>query len=228
MQILINGEERLYSKKERYMKSELFSELNSKGFQIGLSCTKRIDLFIKQIKITENEDDFNIIHPQREEIPPITYNKEPAFDTYISELSDIFKNEIININNYLFSLKSLKFKRKVADSKITYLSPASGFAYVIFVSEKLFKQYIYRYNDKTDDRMTDVLRIINLQSPELANKLFGQLNECFGGGCVSTRTYNWNGITKKACGGRIEFKMDIIDFNNVKEFFKCAEELSQN
>jgi hypothetical protein len=68
MQILINGKERLYSKKEKYMKSELFNELNNKGFKIGLSCTKRIDLFIKHLKITESEDNFNLCHPQKEEI----------------------------------------------------------------------------------------------------------------------------------------------------------------
>lgn len=43
MQIIIDGEERYYSKKERYMKSPLFKDMNSAGFEFKIACDKLQD-----------------------------------------------------------------------------------------------------------------------------------------------------------------------------------------
>lgn len=55
IQILINGDERYCSTREKYMKSSLFRGMNGEGFLLKVSCTKRTNLEIKSIRIIEYE-----------------------------------------------------------------------------------------------------------------------------------------------------------------------------
>ena len=58
MQILVNGEQRYYSVKERYMKSPTFPEINAAGFPLRLTCLKRTEVMIHSFAVAESETDF--------------------------------------------------------------------------------------------------------------------------------------------------------------------------
>jgi rubredoxin len=67
MQILIGGEERYYSKYEKYMKSRLLAEMNIKGFAIKICCDKNTSLVIKSINVTEYIGMAKILHQPKVE-----------------------------------------------------------------------------------------------------------------------------------------------------------------
>lgn len=127
MQVLINGEQRYYSVKERYMKSSAFPELNAAGFPLRLSCNKRTEVVVHSFVVTESGTDFEIItqefmpgpvmcnialrpgdKPNYENIVTALGGK-PAFDAMIAGLPDDIRAKVIEIDGYLRSYKPLKF-----------------------------------------------------------------------------------------------------------------------
>lgn len=55
MQILVNGEERYFSKKEKYMKSKQLENLNKEGFEVKIACSKHTELSLREVSIIEYE-----------------------------------------------------------------------------------------------------------------------------------------------------------------------------
>lgn len=243
MQILINGEERFYSEKEKYMKSKLLKELNDTGFKIKISCAKRVNLFIKSLSVTEYEQMPEILHSNMELPKALTRNEaveegqKPNFERMISLLPSEIQNEIIKTDDFLRKLKPMKFKRILDKngSKITYLASEYGFSYSAYISNDIMYHSLWWYiitNGKPEfwhrkaDMMEATLNKIAETSPEFASRMFSNLTECIACcPCLAKTLYEFNGKKKLACHGMIEFKMCVSDFADVREFINTVNEL---
>lgn len=243
MQILINGEERYYSVKEKYMKSKSLKELNSKGFILKIACSKRTNLIIKSFTITEFDEMPEILHNAENLPKPLVINEavgldqKPNLENCISLLSQEIQEEIMKTDYFLRSLKPMKFKRQVEKhgNKITYLSSDYGFSYLVYPSNDIMTHSLSWYiitNGKPElwhrkaDMMEETLNKLAESSPELADKLFTNLLECIVcSQCIVKTAYEYKGQKKLTCHGKMEFKMCISDFEDVRIFINTVNEL---
>lgn len=239
MQITINGEERYYSKKERYMKFPEFGEMNVDGFELKIACDKLVNLCIKSFSITEYNDSCSIIHSDVELPAAITKNEiivpgeKPNFDKCISLLPAYIQNEIIKTDEYLKSLKTLKFKRQIEKNgnKITYVASNYGFSYAIYLSNDIFDHSLQWYiitNGKPEawhrkaDMMEETLNKLASTSPDFAERMFYNLDDCVGcyKNCLAKTQYRLSDKYKKVCHGKLKFTMNVSGFEDVRTFIK--------
>lgn len=243
MQILVNGEERFYSEKEKYMKSKLLQELNSKGFILKMTCTKRTNLYIKSLSITEYDEAPQIVHSNADLPQPWTSNEavaagqKPTFESCISLLSSEIRDEIIKTDGFLRSLRPMKFKRQLEKhgNKITYLASEYGFSYGVFPSNDVMYHSLCWYiltNSKPEfwhrkaDMMEMTLNKLAETSPNFAERMFSNLTECIACCPCSVKTlYEFNSKKKLACHGIMEFKMCVSDFEDVRTFINTINQL---
>ncbi|WP_105615815.1 hypothetical protein [Vallitalea okinawensis] len=243
MQILINGEERFYSEKEKYMKSKLLKEENEKGFSLKLACDKRSNLVLKSLSITEYDKTAGIIHTNDNLPLPLTRNEavelgeKPKFESCISLLPRELGNEIVKTDAFLRSLKPLKFKRQIAKhgNKITYLASDYGFSYALYPSNDIMYHSLSWYiitNSKPElwhrkkDMMEATLNKLDKTSPEFAERMFQNLRDCIACcKCIVKTPYEYKGKKKLSCHGIMDFKMCISDFEDVRTFINTVNEL---
>jgi hypothetical protein len=246
MQILMDGEERYYSQKERYMKSPLFQEMNDNGFELKIACDKLVDLWIETFTITEYEDTCGIA-PSGKELPAaftknimIAQGEKPDFGKCISLLPEEIQKEIVQMNDYLKSLKSLNFKRQLEKNgnKITYIASEYGVSYAIYLSNDLFDHSLQWYiitNGKPEtwhrkaDRMEDTLKALALTSPDFADRMFYSLADCVGcyTNCLAKTKYRFGDKQKTVCHGKLKFKMSTSGFEDVRIFIDEINRLIQ-
>lgn len=243
MQVLINGEERFYSEKERYMKSKLLKELNDEDLKLKITCTKRTNLVIKSLSITEFDEVEEITHTDTALPAPLTSNhavepgQKPQFETCISLLPKEIQSEIIKTDCYLRALTPIKFKRQIEKhgNKITYTASEYGFSYALHPSNDVMTHSLNWYiitSCKPEawyrkaDQMEDTLKKISETSPELAERMFLNLTECNACGQCKVKTlYEFNGKKKLTCHGRMKLKMCVSDFEDVRNFISTINEL---
>ncbi len=243
MQILIGGEERYYSVKERYMKSKYFHELNIEGFAIGLTCTKRTDLCIRSITITEYDNDIQLIHTPGKIVDglsgrPDEPQQKPTFDSCIAGLPDAIRNEVIKTAAFLKSLKNLKFKRIIdrLGNKISFVASDAGISYALYLSGNVMHHSLQWYivtNSKPElwhrkaNSLEDVLNGLSSTSPALAGRIFYNLNECIAcrEHCLAKTAYTYQGQRKTTCHGHIFFKMCAADFQDVRDFLLAIDSM---
>ncbi|BCJ93872.1 hypothetical protein acsn021_14410 [Anaerocolumna cellulosilytica] len=237
MQILINGEERYDSKKEKYMKASAFDPMNAEGFEFKLACDKLVNLCIKSVCITEYEDTCKINHEGEDNPSAITsnYMKEPGekltFEKYISLLPTQFRIDITHMDAYLKSLKAVKMKRILEKNgnKITYVSSDYGFSYAIHLSNDVFYHTLQWYvitKGKPDtwhrkaDMMEETLRRLRVKMPEFADRMFYNLEDCVGcyNHCLVKTRYQLQDKQKHACHGRLQFQMNTAGFQDARIF----------
>lgn len=244
MQILVNGEERYYSDKEKYMKSKLLRESNNEGFTLKISGNKRTNLTIKSLTLTEYNETAGIVHininlpepyKSNQAVPP---DQKPQFDTCISLLPKEIQQEIIKTDEFLRSLRPIKFKRQIEKhgNKITYLASDIGFSYGVYPSNDIMHHTLGWYvitNGKPEfwhrkaDMMEETLKKLAETSPEFAERMFVNLNECIACAprCLVKTLYEFNGKKKLACHGLMEFKMCVSDFEDVRIFINTINQL---
>lgn len=244
MQVLIGGEERFYSEKEKYMKSKLLKELNGTGHALKIACTKRADLIIKSLSITEYDEAIEITRSDVSMPEPLQSNKaveseqKPKFETCISLLPEEIQEEITKTDNFLRTLKPMKFKRQIEKhgNKITYVAPEYGFSYALHPSNDIIDHSLNWYiitSSKPEfwhrkaDMMEATLNKIAETSPELAERMFYNLSECIAcTQCIVKTLYEFHGKKKVTCHGKMELKMCVSDFEDVRAFIKTINELS--
>lgn len=244
MQILINGEERYYSKKEKYMKSPQFSEENKDGFELKIACNKLVNLCIKSISVTEYEDTCKILH--KGELPSaiiannaISPGEKPTFEKCISLLPEEFKSEIVNLDEYLKSIKPMKFKRMIErhGNKITYVASDYGVSYAIYVSNDIFDHSLQWYiitNGRPEtwhrkaDMMEATLNSLAYKSPDFARRIFDNLDDCVGcyNNCMVKTKYRLHDRQRNACHGKLKFKMSTSGLEDVRVFIKEINQLA--
>lgn len=237
MQIRINGEERYYSTKERYMKSSRFQAQNTTGVDIGITCTKRAQLIIQSLYITTHEADVPLargLHAdgqtalQQDLLPPI----KPTFESCIDALPEPIQHELYETDRFLKTLKHVKFKRVIEKhgNKITYVAPNEGVSYALYLSGNIMHHSLQWYivtNSKPElwhrksNLMEETLAAIRQSSPDLADRIFTNLNECIGcrDRCLVRTPYTYQSQTKLTCHGQVFFKMHLPDFQDVRDFF---------
>lgn len=243
MQILVNGEERYYSEKERYMKSKLFKENNDSGFAFKIACSKRTNLCIKALRITEYDQSAGIVHTAGELPAPAITNEavekgqKPDFENSTALLPDEIRDEIIKTDIFLRSLKPMKFKRQIEKygNKITYLASDHGFSYAIYPSNDIMHHSLSWYiitsgKPETWHRKADLMEVtlkrLSETSPEIARRMFFNLKECVACcPCIVKTLYEFEDKKKLACHGLMEFKMNTIDFDDVRTFIGTVNTL---
>ncbi len=229
MQILINGAQRYYSTKERYMKS-----VSLEAFPIAITCTKRVQMSISSIKVTEYEHKAPITHfADTDTVTPELITKDkPTFQSCIENLPPSIKQEIIKTEEFLKKLKHLKFKRTIDKygNKFSFLASSHGVSYAVYLNGELmhhsFQWYIVT-NSTSDkwhrkaDMLEETLEALQVQTPELADRIFYNLNECIGcrENCLARSPYTYKSRKKISCHGHVVFKMLPSDFQDVRDFF---------
>lgn len=249
MQILINGEERYFSRKEKYMKSRLLEKANEEGFEVKLACSKQTELTIDSLHITEYESqelDHLRVKVDNRGAQAVCVNTDKkakaSFESCISLLSKELQDEILCTNDYLLSLKKLKLKRKIEGTsqacKITYVSPL-GFSYSLYISENVMHHSLwwymlsnYKYEDKFLGRKNDytvaMLNKLAETSPDFAAKAFDYLDDCVGcrEHCAAKTAYEYAGRKKLACHGKMLMSMNPARFKDLRLMVAAIDELA--
>ncbi len=232
MRIWIDGEERYASTRERYMRSDA----SESGFAIGFTCTKRADMKIRSLAVTEYGDDapdFNGTKPAcAPRRPDAQEARKPTFESCIEALPPVIRSEIERTEGFLKSLHSLKFKRAIEKhgNKITYVESQRGVSYALYLSGSVMHHSIQFYIvtngspenwHQKSNPMEKLLVAIGTNSPELADRIFANLNECIGcrAHCLAKTSYSYRSRTKLTCHGHVFFKMCPSDFQDVRDFF---------
>jgi hypothetical protein len=231
MQILINGEERFYSRRQPYMKAENIGEL-----EIRLAVSKRSVLEIKNIAVTQYDENAPVTRGTFTEKKPQPPDKsiKHTFESIVSTLPQEFSDEIIETDKFLKSLRSLKFKRVIEKNgtKITYIASDYGISYTIRASgaesSHDFGWYIITAGKpetwhRKADYMVQILAEIAKTDQPLAERIFNSISDC--AFCapqnnICMTPYSFNGKKRVACHGRVTLRMCRDDFNDAREFFK--------
>lgn len=241
MQILINGEEQFYSKREKYMKSSMFKEMNERGFPLRISCAKRTNLEIRSIRVTEYDDTAGIVHtldPKDDKYVPPT--EKPAFESCLSELEEALRAAVVDIDGWFKTLSPMKFKRQISryGDKITYIASKQGFSYAIHISGNMLYHTLQWYIltqgkpetwGRKADRMEDTLNYLAQSDPDFARSMWGNLYECVGGygpGCLAKTPYIFADEKIISCHGKMYFNMNLSEFDDVKRFISAVNEIT--
>lgn len=241
MQILINGDERYYAKKEKYMKSSLFKGMNDEGFPLKISCDKRTSLEIQTIRVIEYDDTAGIVHtidpPEDKFVPP---TGKPTLESCLSRLPEGLRSVVADMDGWLRSLRPMKFKRLIDKNgeKITYVASEQGFSYALHISGHVMYHTLQWYiltQGKPDtwgrkaDRMEDTLNHLAKTDAIFARRMFHNLHECvggFGSGCLAKTLYSFAGEKIIACHGKMFFNMNLSEFDDVKRFIWAVNEIT--
>lgn len=228
------------------MKSPIFSEINEDGFELKIACDKLVTACIKSVSIIEYNDTCNIVHSGVELPTAITKNEviasgeKPTFEKCISLLPVYIQNEIVKTDEYLKSLKPLKFKRQIEKSgnKITYVESNYGFSYAIYLSNDIFDHSLQWYvitNGKPetwhrkDDMMEETLNRLSNTSSDFAESMFYSLQDCVGcyKSCLAKTKYHLDEKCKTVCHGKLKFRMSNSGFQDVHAFIEEINHLVQ-
>ena len=248
MQILINDEEKYYSKSEKYMKSPLLETQNSEGLELKIAGSKQSNLIIATIAITEFDRDELInfrLKPNNSDRRGICLSIDRKvktnYEECISKLSDEIKVEIMNIDNFLLSNKVLKVKRKIEGTsqacKINYVS-THGFSYALHVSETIVDHFFWwymvsnytyenKYMGQKNDMTNVTLKKVSEIYPDIADHLASYFDECSGcsKNCLVKKVYEYDGKKILACHGKMIMNMNVSTFKNMNLMFKVLSEL---
>lgn len=220
MQILVNGEQRYYSTKEKYMKSPDFPGLNAAGFPLRLSCLKRTGVTLHSFVVTESETDFEIVKQEDTPEPvlqniPLLPGEKPDFDDMIANLPEGIRLKVMEMDGFLRSFKPMKFKRTLEKNgnKIYYNASKPGVSYTIYLSRELLTHTL-----RIPNGFEAMLDRLSAEDTAFADRIFSYLRDCagcYGPGCGARTPYTFHGKTKQSCHGRIDFKMSVSEFDDV-------------
>jgi hypothetical protein len=234
LQIIINGEERYYSRKQSYVKAKIHPALT-----LGLVVAKGALLRVQSFSVVESKEAPPVERGGFEEKKPVPLNIKPTFENVIAHLPPVFQKEALAMDNYLKSLNPLKFKRAVDKNggKITYTASNFGISYTLRISgaesSHDFGWYIVT-NGKPEtwhrkaDYMEETLAEIAETNGALAERIFNAISDCVGcyaPGCLAKVLYNYNGRKRFVCHGRIRMRLCRADFDDTREFFGYLNEM---
>ncbi|MCL2002937.1 MAG: hypothetical protein FWG72_02900 [Oscillospiraceae bacterium] len=235
MQIVINGEERFYSRKLAYMKIKDPNELRMEELAIMLAVSKRSTLTVKAIAVTEYDAQAPVTRGGGKEYirPAAKESPKHTFDSILAHMPERFAEKVTEMDRLLKSMRPLKFKRTLDKNggKISYVASEFGFSYLVHPSGAQsfheFGWYIV-YNGKPEtwhckaDFLEETLTEAAKTNPALSERIFDALNDCVnpGSGCLAKRLYAFNGRKRLSCHGRVMLRMCDDDFNDVQAFIR--------
>lgn len=242
LQILVDGQQRYLSTKERYMKSREFSARNAQGLALRLSCYKHTGVLLHALTVTQAEDDFPIdaqeISPQ-----PILSNmalqpgEKPTFDAAIANLPEDLRARVREMDACLRMYKPIRFRRSIEKNgnKITYLASDAGLSYMINLSRDTLThtlEWYLRFNSRDTwgtrkaDRLEATLQTLALADPPFAARTFARLRDCcgcYGPGCMARSPYLFAGKTTQSCHGKLVFGMALSEFDEALRVVEAIE-----
>jgi hypothetical protein len=246
MQIVIDGETRFFSKKEKYMRSKLFADMNKAGFELSIGTDKFAEVIIKKMTIEECvvEPDTILINNENDEIGPhfIRRSVKSGFEECIALLAPALQEEIIKNDQLLLSEKELKIKRKIEGDqlgcKVTYTSSVHGFSYALRINEHLMNHsywwYMlsnYKFEGKFMGRKNDftnlTLKSVYDLSPEIADRLVNYYGKCNGCSqtCAVKTVYELNGKKFVSCHGQLHMNMNLQTFSDFRFMFNVVKNI---
>jgi hypothetical protein len=138
-------------------------------------------------------------------------------------------------------LKALKFKRQIEKNgnKIAYVASDFGFSYAIYLSNDIFDHSLQWYlitSGKPEtwhrkaDRMEETLSRLADTSPDFAERMFSNLDDCTGcyANCLARTKYQYRGKSKAVCHGKLKFKMSPSGFEDVRTMVDAINQLVQH
>lgn len=238
LQIVVDGQTRYLSKREKYKKAEDFPEKNKDGFELLIAPDKLAKILVKEITLTEYDIDPVVLPYEQIVLPENLVCKakvKAEFQDCISGLSMEIQNELIRLDHDLLSNKKLKIKRKIEGNrtgcKITYVSPI-GFSYALLISENLMHHFFwwymvsnYKYENKymgrKNDFMNEMLRLADSLSPEITERLVSYFDPCVNCRqyCSAPTQYEYRNKKIKSCHGKIWMNMDLKTFSDIRFLF---------
>lgn len=244
MQIVVDGETRYLSKREKYMRAEDFPGKNNEGFVFMLAPDKLAKILVKKITLTEYDTDPALLPYEKTDLPVRLCNRagvKAAFQDCISGLSKEIQDELLRLDHDLLSKKRLKIKRKIEGDrtgcKITYVSPI-GFSYALLISEDLLHHFFwwymvsnYKYENKymgrKNDFMNEMIRLCDSLSPEITERLVGYFDPCVRCGeyCSSPTQYEYRDKKINSCHGKIWMNMNLQTFSDIRFLFDVLDEV---
>ena len=248
MQIVVNHEERFFSKKEKYIKSPLLEAMNLEGLDLKIACSKQTHLSIASITMTEHESgELDGLRSRKmktiNEAVCLSIDKKTKadFEECISKLSSKLQNSLRSLNDYLLKQPQLKIKRKIEGTsqacKISYVS-SHGFSYSVHVSENILDHFFwwymvsnYTYEDKymgrKNDLTSETLAKTAEESPDTTERLFSYYDECVGctKECLVRTSYTYAGKTTAVCHGKMVMNMRCETFSDLQLMFSALAEL---
>jgi hypothetical protein len=237
IQILIDGDERFYSRRQAYVRAKNLGDLNAEGFELGLAVTKLSLLSIKSLTVTEYDGQapvargvFEIQNPR----PAAEERAKPTFESVIAGIPLETRFRVIETDIFLKSLKPMKFRRIVDKNggKISYVASDFGISYAVNVSGAESMQNFGWYivtNGKPEtwgrkaDNMEETLAEIAKTDAPLAERIFYALNDCvgcYGSRCLAKTPYSFNGHKRLACHGRVVMHLGEDGARDAREFFR--------
>ncbi|MCL2508846.1 MAG: hypothetical protein FWF05_06690 [Oscillospiraceae bacterium] len=233
MQLIINGEERYFNRKDIYMKSPMTDTDFPDGFGLSLACLKRTEVTVKSLTVTEYTEEPEFAALPKEDFiyaPTLTPTDHPALEGCIKDLSPELKACVRGMDKHL---KELKFRRKIEggypESKITYFVP-KVVSYQIKISHHLLAHrttamlgFYINHAGERDQFNVQFLSKLEEISPSLAGEIFYRMYELHCGSCRGNHScahYNlteYNGRKKNNCQHIVQFKMIPADFDDVKK-----------
>ena len=154
-----------------------------------------------------------------------------SYQDLLTSLPAELQSEILEMDTFFKSLRPLKFKRRVDKKKINYVSSDYGISYAIFPLDAEPTQafgWYYLYNKETKiwyrktDYFIETLNKIAETDPLPAECIFNAINECksCNSSPCSAISYVYGGKQKMACYGRVVLSLCHDDFNQVRNFFR--------
>lgn len=164
------------------------------------------------------------------------------FYEMISQLPQIYRDELIKSDEFLKSMRPLRFKRTIdrRAKKITYVASEYGVSYMFKIMGDQFThnfQWYIVYNGKPEtwhrraDYMEQTLEKIALCDYQLSERMYNALksckgsDNCYGERCLARTPYAFDGKKKLTCHGSVELGMSQDDFYDAREFFKYFNNL---
>ena len=244
MQIVIDGETRFFSKKEKYMRSKLLADVNKAGFELRIGTDKFAEVVIKKMTVEEYDVEPDAI-PINNEIGEarlyfIRKGVKAGFEECISLLAPALQEEILKTDQFLLNIKKLKIKRKIEGDqlgcKITYISSVHGFSYALRINEHLMNHsywwYMvsnYKFEEKWMGRKNDftdlTLKRVYELSPEIAERIVGYYAKCDGCSqtCAVKTKYELNHKKFISCHGQMRMNMNIQTFSDFRFMLDVVE-----
>lgn len=240
MQIWIDGEERYFSTREKYMKATELAEMNEAGFPIRLAGAKRTEVAIQSITVTEyGAEEPKPVRPVSEAQACMPYapdpGAKPVLAGMVSGLSDALRQETETMDALLMGMRPMRFKRQLEKNgrKVAYVASNQGFSYSIKLVGNTLQHWMCWYivynckpelwHRKAND-MENALHLLAQTDPDLAARMFHRLEECVGCAerCKVRSPYSFGGQKKITCHGKLMLKMTPSDFTDARKMIEVV------
>ncbi|MCL1808049.1 MAG: hypothetical protein FWG31_10160 [Oscillospiraceae bacterium] len=215
MWVEINGRPCYVAKNAPYM-----AVTNKERLEIALSCDRGVELELKSLAVTEYENDEPVIG-----VPELS-----AYEWFLQSLPRELREEAVKTDQFLMeSMKRVfKFKKSIdKEGVLAYISPC-GLQY------RLRRISFGETHYLSWDQFNKVFAKLGQTDPAFAEKMFANVRknitakkcqQCDSISCCNMKTIEYNGKSKKACAGAVQFEWTPSAFEDVRKLIQAAGEV---